>query len=113
MEVMVNCGSVQNFLNDSILQCIKIVEGVSTYTRYDVSGMADLLKQNKQFHELCKMLYIKYKVFNNIPPEYQMIMLVATTAYICVEKNKRKASLEAYLNTVVPSPANETNNNEG
>ena len=102
MEVMVNCSSVEDFLNDSILQCLKMIEGASSYTRYDVSGMSDLLRQNKQFHQLSKMLYIKYKVFSNIPPEYQMVMLMATTAYVCVEKNKRKASLEEYLNTAIP-----------
>ncbi len=101
MDVMVNCSSVEDFLNDSILQCLKMIEGASSYTRYDVSGMSDLLRQNKQFHQLSKMLYIKYKVFSNIPPEYQMVMLMATTAYVCVEKNKRKASLEEYLNTAI------------
>ena len=106
MEVMVNCSSVEDFLNDSILQCLKMIEGASSYSRYDVSGMSDLLRQNKQFHQLSKMLYIKYKVFSNIPPEYQMVMLMATTAYVCVEKNKRKASLEEYLNTtIVPVPS--------
>ena len=102
MDVIVNCSSVEDFLNDSILQCLKMIEGASSYTRYDVSGMSDLLRQNKQFHQLSKMLYIKYKVFSNIPPEYQMVMLMATTAYVCVEKNKRKASLEEYLNTTIP-----------
>jgi hypothetical protein len=29
-------------------------------------------------------------------------MLMSTTAYVCVEKNKRKASLEEYLNTSIP-----------
>ena len=107
MEVMVNCSSVEDFLNDSILQCLKMIEGASSYSRYDVSGMSDLLRQNKQFHQLSKMLYIKYKVFSNIPPEYQMVMLMATTAYVCVEKNKRKASLEEYLNTTIVPNASE------
>ena len=107
MEVMVNCSSVEDFLNDSILQCLKMIEGASSYSRYDVSGMSDLLRQNKQFHQLSKMLYIKYKVFSNIPPEYQMVMLMATTAYVCVEKNKRKASLEEYLNTTIVQNASE------
>ena len=47
MEVMVNCSSVEDFLNDSILQCLKMIEGASSYSRYDVSGMSDLLRQNK------------------------------------------------------------------
>ena len=104
MDVIVNCSSVEDFLNYSILQCLKMIEGASSYTRYDVSGMSDLLRQNKQFHQLSKMLYIK---FSNIPPEYQMVMLMATTAYVCVEKNKRKASLEEYLNTTIPPKVSE------
>ena len=35
-----------------------------------------------------------------------MFMFMATTASICVEKNKRKASLEEYLNTAItPKPS--------
>jgi hypothetical protein len=83
---------------DSILQCIKLIEGVSSYTKYDVQGLADLLKANKQFHQLSKQLFIKYKVFNAVPPELQMVMLVSKTAYIVNSKNKRKGELESYLN---------------
>jgi hypothetical protein len=36
-----------------------------------------------------------------------MVMLMATTVYVCVEKNKRKASLEEYLNTAIPPKAPE------
>jgi hypothetical protein len=98
MEVIVNTDSVEQFLTDSIIQCIKLTEGVSSYTKYDISGCADMLKGNKQFHTLCKQLYIKYKVFSNIPPEYSIVILVATTAYICKTKNTRKKELEIYLN---------------
>ena len=98
MDSIVECDSVEQFLLDSILQCIKLIEGVSSYTKYDIQGLADLLKQNKQFHQLSKQLFIKYKVFNAVPPEMQMVMLVSTTAYIVNSKNKRKGELESYLN---------------
>jgi hypothetical protein len=99
MESIVDCSSVENFLTDSILQCIRIVEGVSSISsKYNIQGCADLLKSNKQFHSLCKQLYIKYKVFSSVPPEWQLLMLVATTAYICKAKNHNKGSIEAYLN---------------
>jgi hypothetical protein len=76
-----------------------MVEGASSYSnRYDIRGCSDLLKSNKQFHSLCKQLYVKYKVFSKVPVEYQMIMLVSTTAYICNHKNRNKESLETYLN---------------
>ena len=99
MECIVDTSSVENFLTDSILQCIRMVEGASSYSnRYDIRGCSDLLKSNKQFHSLCKQLYVKYKVFSKVPVEYQMIMLVSTTAYICNHKNRNKESLETYLN---------------
>jgi hypothetical protein len=101
MDSIVECDSVEQFLLDSILQCIKLIEGVSSYTKYDIQGLADLLKQNKQFHQLSKQLFIKYKVFNAIPAESQLLMLVATSAYICNCKNKRRGEMEAYLNTPV------------
>jgi len=107
MDSIVECDSVEQFLLDSILQCIKLIEGVSSYTKYDVQGLADLLKANKQFHQLSKQLFIKYKVFNAVPPEMQMLMLVSTTAYICNCKNKRKGEIEAYLNQPIISPNND------
>ena len=99
MECIVDTSSVENFLTDSILQCIRMVEGASSYSnRYDIRGCSDLLKSNKQFHSLCKQLYVKYKVFSKVPQEYQLLMLVSTTAYICNHKNRNKESLETYLN---------------
>ena len=101
MDSIVECDSVEQFLLDSILQSIKLIEGVSSYTKYDIQGLADLLKANKQFNQLAKQLFIKYKVFNAVPPEFQLVMLVSTTAYICNCKNKRKGELESYLNQPV------------
>jgi hypothetical protein len=107
MDSIVECDSVEQFLLDSILQSIKLIEGISSYTKYDIQGLADLLKANKQFHQLSKQLFIKYKVFNAVPPEFQMLMLVSTTAYICNCKNKRKGEIEAYLNQPIISPNND------
>jgi len=94
MESIVDTSSVEQFLTDSILQCIKMTEGLSSYTKYDITGCADLLKANKQFHTLTKQMYIKYKVFNNVPPEYSLAVLVATTAYICKTRTLRKKRLK-------------------
>ena len=102
MDSIVECDSCEQFLLDSILQCIKLIEGVSSYTKYDIQGLADLLKQNKQFHQLCKQLFIKYKIFTALPIESQMVIMVTTSAYICNTKNKRRGEMESYLN----QPAN-------
>ena len=55
---------------------------------FDISGTADELKNNKQFHDLSKLLYIKYKKFSTIPPEISIIMVVTMTAYLMSSKNK-------------------------
>ena len=103
MEVIVSVSSVDNFITDSILNCIRIVEGVSANTsKYNISGCADLLKQNREFHSLCKQLYIKYKVFSSVPCEYQLVMIVATTAFIARSKNIHMEKMTAFLNEQVP-----------
>jgi hypothetical protein len=101
MAVLVEVNNVDGFLMDSILQSLKMIEGVSSLTKYDVRGMADLLKNNKEFHNLCKQLFIKYNIFSNVPPEYQILLIISTTAFICVNKNKNKSSINAYLDETV------------
>ena len=99
IETIIELGNVDSFVTDSIIQCIKLGEGVSAYTKnFNITGLAMLLKQNKQFHSLLKMLYLKYNTFSAIPPEAQLGMIVATTALICVQKNKSKSQIEEYLN---------------
>ena len=98
MEAIVETSSVDQFMTDSILQCIKLVEAGTTRTRYNISGTADMLKQNPQFHNLIKQLYVKYNVFSKIPPEFQLILLVGTTAVLCKTKNDKKIELNEFLN---------------
>jgi len=98
-ESIVNTSNMDSFLIEGILSSIKVVEGVSSYTKnYDVTGLADLLKNNKQFHNLSKQLFLKYSLFGSTPPEYQMLLLVATTAYIAKQKNLKRTEIEAFLN---------------
>jgi hypothetical protein len=111
MESIVDTSSVEQFLTDSILQCIKLTEGVSSYTKYDITGCADLLKANKQFHTLTKQMYIKYKVFEKVPPEYSLAVLVATTAYVCKNKNAKKKEIESFLSQPIQPKEEEIINN--
>ena len=55
----------------------------------------------KQFNQLCKNLYLKYWCFENILTEYQLFMIVLSTAYICRNKNAKINKLESYLNEPV------------
>lgn len=107
MQVIIDTGSVESFLIEGIIQSIKLIEGVSSFTRnYNITGLADILKTNKQFHSLSKQLFIKYGCYNNVPPEYQMILLVSTTAWVCRSKNmSKREEINAVLNQPVkPSP---------
>lgn len=99
MEVLVETGGMDEFMMSSVLSCMRLVEGASSATPYDIRGCADMLKNNKEFNKLAKVLFIKYGVFSKIPPEMQMVLLVSTTAYMCCNKNQAKGSMNDYLNT--------------
>jgi len=98
MDCLINVTTLDDFITESIIGCIKIVEGATAnLENYNLTGLSDMLKQNPQFTTLCKMLCIKYGCFNAVPPEFQLIMVVATSAYICTTKNKSRRAMSAYL----------------
>jgi len=72
METLVNCQGINEFITDSILNIIKMGENISSYSKYDISGYSDMLQSNSHFLKLCQMLYIKYKVFASVPPEFHI-----------------------------------------
>lgn len=99
IEILISLSSVDTFILDSIFYSIKMIEGISARTKnYNITGLADILKQNPEFLKLCKQLYLKYNTFEAVPPEYQLIMVVSTSAYICIQKNKNKAQMDDLLN---------------
>jgi len=101
-EVIVNINSVEGFIIDSILNCILIIEkSLKNRSKYDISGTAELLQKNEQFNKLCKQLMIKYKIFASVPPEYQLIFIISTTAMICIKKNSQK-DISANLDKEIP-----------
>ena len=102
MDAIVSTNSVDNFITDGILQSLSVIEGISTRTNYNISGLSMMLKNNPQFHSLSKQLYVKYGTFSSIGPEYQLIFLVATSCYICRQKNASRNQMEEYLS----EPAN-------
>jgi len=98
MESIVETSSIDQFMTDSILQCIKLIETGTARTKYNISGTAEMLKSNPQFHNLVKQLYVKYNIFAKVPPEFQLVLLVGTTAMLCKTKNDKKLELESFLN---------------
>ena len=75
-----------------------MAEGYTSNTKYDISGLSDLLKMNKQFNSLAKQLMLKYGCFMNTPPEYQLMMLVMSSSYIMINKNNNKSQLNDLFN---------------
>ena len=104
-DAIVSSSNGDTFVTDSILQCIKLVEGVSANTKkYNVSGLSEMLRNNVQFNSLMKQLYLKYSIFENIPPEYQIVLVVITSAYICKNMNSKREELNQYLNEPITAP---------
>jgi hypothetical protein len=97
-EAIVDCDCVETFITDSILQVCKFAEVASVRMKYNIKGLSEMLRQNPQFNLLCKQLYIKYKVFSKIPPEAQMVFLITSSAYVCIEKNKQEERKQSLLN---------------
>ena len=98
IQVIIEIGNVESFVLDGILQSLKMCEGFTVNKKYDITGLSDLLKMNKQFNNLAKQLMLKYSCFMNTPPEYQLIMLVMSSSYIMIQKNNNKDKLNDFFN---------------
>ena len=98
IQDLLDCNEVDNYINDSIFHCIKMIEPFTSKTRYDLTGLSNMLKMNPQFDTMCKKLLLKYNCFTNTPIEYQMIMLVSTSVYLTIQMNKSKPAMEQFLN---------------
>ena len=96
-SLLVEIGSIDIFIMDSIISSIQLGENFSKMTDYDISGLSVILKQNKEFIKLCKILSIKYSIFSNVPPEIQMIILISCTTFLCIDKNSKNKDIELYL----------------
>ena len=97
-RALIEMNSVDNFIMDSILGSIKMIEGFTVDTSYDITSLSMMLKMNPEFQKLAKLLFIRYNIFNNVPIEYQMMMVVTTSIYLCIQKNNNKSSINSYLN---------------
>ena len=98
IQVIIEIGNVEGFVLDAIMHSVKMSEGFTSNTKYDITGLSDLLKMNKQFNSLTKQLMLKYGCFMNTPPEYQLMMLVMSSSYIMINKNNNKDKLNDFFN---------------
>lgn len=99
LDSIVSCSTLQTMVDEMILTAVRVVEGVSSRTNsYDITGTADMLKHNDQFYALARVLTIKHGVFARVPPEYQMLMLIFSTAMVARSVNSRRKDVENLLN---------------
>ena len=97
-RALIEINSVDVFVLESILSCCKMVENFTVESDYDITGLSILLKSNPQFVSLSKQLFIRYNIFSNVPIEYQIMMCIVSTSYLCMMENNGKASINSYLN---------------
>ena len=98
IQDLLDSTQVDEYINDSIYHCIRMIEPFTSKTKYDISGLSTMLKMNPQFDSMCKKLMIKYDCFLQTPLEYQMIMLVSTSIYLTIQMNQSKPAMEQFLN---------------
>lgn len=101
-ECIVSTKSLGDFLDQSLLNTIRVVEVVSSRTHnFNITGSADMLSQNPDFRKLTKLLWIKYKTFSQVPPELQLMLVISTTCAYNMKKNRALSGLQATLDSPV------------
>ena len=88
----IETSSIETFVTEAALQIISTGEQLSAHTRFNMSGLTKMLKENPNFNSLCRQLYLKYQVFSNVPPEQQLLLIVVTSAWVCIARNKQIAA---------------------
>ena len=51
------------------------------------------LRNNREFCDLIRLLSIKYNTFQNVSPEIQLAIIVASTSYITIMTNRQKKKM--------------------
>ena len=93
-EAIVSLDGTEKFVLDGLYQAIAVVEGVTALTQdWDISGLHLILKNNLQFQQLAKILFVKYNTFSKVAPEYQATFIVLTSAYICKMGNSQRKKM--------------------
>lgn len=96
-QSLVEVSNEDAFIEESIFQSIKMCEGYTAKTKYDLSGLSLVLKHNKAFTDILKVLHLKYATYLSIPPEIQCALIVSCSVAIVLNKNQNKSQRESYL----------------
>ena len=98
IQCIIETSSIDTFLMDSVYSSLNLIEPLTDKTKYNLTGLTILLKNNKQFNSLTKQMLLKYGCYSNVAPEYQILLIIVSSVYITVNKNNNRSSIESYLN---------------
>ena len=98
IQDLLDSSEINNYINDSIYHCIKMIEPFTSTTRYNITGLSSMLKMNPQFDIMTKKMMLKYNYFTNTPIEYQFLMCISTSVYLTIQMNQSKPAMEQFLN---------------
>ncbi len=94
IDCILSTSKLDSFLCEAVNYAVGVIEKMSLMTKdYDLSGIQEMLKNNKEFQDLVRILSIKYNTFSQVSPEIQLAIIVASTSYICVITNRQKKQL--------------------
>jgi hypothetical protein len=100
MQAILDCQQQDSFFQQAVYQFLQISEGVSgRFPQYNLKGMTEMLRGNKEFNDLLKILTLKYgNSFSSVPPEGQMAFILVGTIYMCVSRNRLELQInEPYV----------------
>jgi hypothetical protein len=100
-DAIVSTDSVEGFALEALLSCVGLAENVSSRTKYNITGTAELLRKNDKFANLCKQLFLKHHVFSNVSVEMQLIICIGMTSMIAKDQNDRRTSVNDLLSQTV------------
>ena len=98
IQIIIETNTIDSFLMDSVYSSLNLIEPLTVKTKFNIRGLSDLLKSNKQFNSLTKQMLLKYGCYSNVAPEYQILLMIVSSVYITVNKNNNRSSIESYLN---------------
>ena len=98
MQVIIETTSIDSFLMDSLYTGLSLIEPITQKTKFDIRGLSDILKSNKQFNSLTKQMLLKYGCYSNVGPEYQVLLIIISSVYVIVNKNNNRENINNYLN---------------
>lgn len=96
-QSIIQINNQNEFIEDTIFNTIRMCEGTTSKTKYDISGLSIVLKHNAQFIQCLKLLHLKYSSFLEVPIEVQTALIVAVSISLVINKNQSKSSRDSYL----------------